>query len=59
MEEGGKRWSKPHVASLSMHYILELRRHLADGVFLRDVECYSVSQVIGKSRAATTRVDFV
>ncbi|PVD31102.1 hypothetical protein C0Q70_10380 [Pomacea canaliculata] len=48
VEEGGKRWSKPHVASLSMHYILELRRHLADGVFLRDVECYSVSQVIDK-----------
>ncbi|XP_076460475.1 electrogenic sodium bicarbonate cotransporter 1-like isoform X2 [Babylonia areolata] len=48
VEEGGKRWSKPHVASLSMHYIMELRKCLLEGVFIKDVECYSRSQIIDK-----------
>ncbi|KAL8617686.1 hypothetical protein ACOMHN_064940 [Nucella lapillus] len=48
VEEGGKRWSKPHVASLSMHYVMELRKCLLEGVFLKDVECYSMSQIIDK-----------
>ncbi|XP_076467710.1 electrogenic sodium bicarbonate cotransporter 1-like [Babylonia areolata] len=48
VEEGGKRWSKPHVASLSMHYIMELRKCLLEGVFLKDVECYSMSQIVDK-----------
>lgn len=46
VEDGGKRWSKPHVASLSMHHLMELRKYLLDGVFLPDVECYSISQVV-------------
>lgn len=46
VEDGGKRWSKPHVASLSMHHLMELRKILLEGVFLPDVECYSISQVV-------------
>lgn len=45
VEEGGKRWSKPHVASLSFHYILELRKCLLDGCVIVDAECYSMSQI--------------
>ncbi|KAK6166324.1 hypothetical protein SNE40_023048 [Patella caerulea] len=48
VEEGGKRWSKPHVASLSMHSIVELRRFIRDSAMLLDEECYTVSQVIDK-----------
>ncbi|KAL8603683.1 hypothetical protein ACOMHN_017180 [Nucella lapillus] len=48
VEDGGKRWSKPHVASLSMHYVMELRKCLLEGVFIKDVECYSRSQIIDK-----------
>ncbi|KAK7009068.1 electroneutral sodium bicarbonate exchanger 1 [Biomphalaria glabrata] len=51
VEEGGKRWSKPHVASLNMHYLMELRGQILDGVFLKDMECYSISQVVGRSQA--------
>lgn len=31
VEEGAERWGKPHVASLSFHSLLELRRGLENG----------------------------
>ena len=31
VEEGAGRWGKPHVASLSFHSLLELRRGLENG----------------------------
>ena len=31
VEEGGERWGKPHVASLSFHSLLELRHCLERG----------------------------
>lgn len=37
MEEGGNRWSKPHVSSLSLHSLLELRSMLLNNVVLLDV----------------------
>lgn len=46
VEDGGKRWSKPHVASLNMHFLMEIRKNMLEGVFLTDVECYSISQVV-------------
>jgi len=33
-EEGSHRWGKPHVACLSFHSLLELRKCLEDGEFL-------------------------
>ena len=50
VEEGGKRWSKPHVASLSFHYVMEMRKCLLEGAFLVDAEAYSMSLVIGEYR---------
>ena len=38
VEDGGNRWSKPHVATLSLHSILELRNLLTKGSILLDVE---------------------
>ncbi|XP_050683435.1 anion exchange protein 3-like isoform X3 [Leptidea sinapis] len=38
VEEGSDRWGKPHVASLSFHSLLNLRRCLETGVVLLDLE---------------------
>ena len=49
VEEGGERWSKPHVASLSLHSLFELRSTILNGALLLDLDAYTLSQVIGKS----------
>ncbi|KAJ6644523.1 Anion exchange protein 2 [Pseudolycoriella hygida] len=38
VEEGSDRWGRPHVASLSFHSLLNLRRCLETGVVLMDLE---------------------
>ena len=38
LEEGADRWGKPHVASLSFHSLLNLRRCLETGVVLMDLD---------------------
>lgn len=38
VEEGADRWGRPHVASLSFHSLLNLRRCLETGVCLLDLE---------------------
>lgn len=38
MEEGVDRWGKPHVASLSFHSLLNLRKCLEDGLVCLDME---------------------
>ena len=38
VEDTGKRWSKPHVTTLSLHSLLELRNLLTKGVVLLDME---------------------
>lgn len=38
VEEGVDRWGKPHVASLSFHSLLNLRKCLEDGLVLLDLE---------------------
>ncbi|XP_039286283.1 anion exchange protein 2 isoform X2 [Nilaparvata lugens] len=38
LEEGADRWGRPHVASLSFHSLLNLRRCLETGVILLDLE---------------------
>ncbi|XP_052812134.1 electroneutral sodium bicarbonate exchanger 1-like isoform X2 [Mya arenaria] len=45
VEEGGKRWSKPHVASLSMHALLETRKMLMEGALLLDLDVYSMGEL--------------
>ena len=48
VEEGGKRWSKPHVASLSMRSILETRKSMMEGVLLLDLDVYSMAELVGE-----------
>ncbi|XP_018336032.1 band 3 anion transport protein isoform X2 [Agrilus planipennis] len=38
VEEGVDRWGRPHVASLSFHSLLNLRRCLEDGLVILDME---------------------
>ena len=38
VEEGAERWGKPHVASLSFHSLLELRRGLEKGIHKLNVK---------------------
>lgn len=38
VEEGADRWGRPHVASLSFHSLLNLKRCLETGVVLMDLE---------------------
>lgn len=48
VEEGAERWGKPHVASLSFHSLLELRRLLEAGSLLFDVEVSDFLELIHK-----------
>jgi len=47
VEEGGERWSKPHVATLSLHALFELRRGLSAGTVMLDAEAMNIAQVSG------------
>ncbi len=46
VEEGGNRWSKPHVATLSLHALFQLRSCLLNGLVLIDVEADTLPQLI-------------
>ncbi|XP_059486038.1 electrogenic sodium bicarbonate cotransporter 1 isoform X3 [Neocloeon triangulifer] len=45
VEEGGNRWSKPHVATLSLHSLFELRAMLSSGTVMLDMEASNLEQV--------------
>ncbi|KAL2712575.1 electroneutral sodium bicarbonate exchanger 1 isoform X1 [Vespula squamosa] len=45
VEEGGNRWSKPHVATLSLHSLFELRSLLLNGTVMLDMEANSLEQI--------------
>ncbi|XP_022216457.2 electroneutral sodium bicarbonate exchanger 1 isoform X13 [Drosophila obscura] len=45
VEEGGNRWSKPHVATLSLHSLFELRRLLVNGTVMLDMEAHNLEVV--------------
>lgn len=45
VEEGGERWSKPHVATLSLHALFELRSFLLKGVVMLDCDAQVLDQI--------------
>ncbi|XP_068140198.1 electroneutral sodium bicarbonate exchanger 1 isoform X9 [Drosophila tropicalis] len=45
VEEGGNRWSKPHVATLSLHSLFELRSLLLNGTVMLDMEAHNLDVV--------------
>ncbi|XP_014874864.1 electrogenic sodium bicarbonate cotransporter 4 isoform X1 [Poecilia latipinna] len=46
VEEGGERWSKPHVSTLSLHSLFELRTCLQTGTVMLDMDGYSLPQIV-------------
>ena len=48
VEEGGERWSKPHVATLSLHSLFELRCSLLTGTVMFDIEPYDLLSLVGR-----------
>ncbi|CAL1547649.1 unnamed protein product [Lymnaea stagnalis] len=45
IEEGGMRWSKPHVSALSLPSLFELRNSLASGLCLLNMDATSMKQL--------------
>lgn len=45
VEEGGDRWSKPHVATLSLHSLFELRSLLTNGTVMLDMEASNLEEI--------------
>ncbi|KAM9584798.1 electroneutral sodium bicarbonate exchanger 1-like [Morphnus guianensis] len=59
-EDGGERWSKPYVGTLSLHSLSELRSCISNGTVLLDVCANSIEEIAGTnfktSRYFPTRV---
>lgn len=47
VEENGKRWSKPHVASVTLHNVFELKSQMAMGAIMLECEGKSIPQLAG------------
>ncbi|XP_028577310.2 electroneutral sodium bicarbonate exchanger 1 isoform X1 [Podarcis muralis] len=45
VEDGGERWSKPYVATLSLHSIFELRSCIINGVVLLDMNASTIEEI--------------
>ncbi|XP_076768229.1 electroneutral sodium bicarbonate exchanger 1 isoform X4 [Arvicanthis niloticus] len=45
VEDGGERWSKPYVATLSLHSLFELRSCLINGSVLLDMRAGSIEEI--------------
>lgn len=45
VEDVGNRWSKPHVATLSLHSLFQLRRLVLNGNVIMDMQATSVEQI--------------
>lgn len=48
MEDGGERWSKPYVATLSLHSLFELRSCIINGSVLLDMHADSIEEIAGE-----------
>ena len=49
VEDGGERWSKPYVATLSLHSLFELRSCLINGTVLLDMHADSIEEIAGEN----------
>ncbi|XP_058472958.1 electrogenic sodium bicarbonate cotransporter 1-like isoform X1 [Solea solea] len=46
VEKGGERWSKPHVATLSLHSLMELKTCIEKGTIMLDLEASTLPQIV-------------
>lgn len=49
VEDGGERWSKPYVATLSLHSLFELRSCILNGTVLLDMHANTLEEIAGTS----------
>lgn len=49
VEDGGERWSKPYVATLSLHSLFELRSCILNGTVLLDMHANTLEEIAGIS----------
>uniref|UniRef100_A0A493THJ8 Anion exchange protein n=1 Tax=Anas platyrhynchos platyrhynchos TaxID=8840 RepID=A0A493THJ8_ANAPP len=49
VEDGGERWSMPHIPALPLHSLFELRTCLQKGTVLLDLDAHSVKEIIDKA----------
>uniref|UniRef100_A0A4W3HFY8 Anion exchange protein n=1 Tax=Callorhinchus milii TaxID=7868 RepID=A0A4W3HFY8_CALMI len=52
VEDGGDRWSKPYVATLSLHSLFELRSCILNGTVLLDMKASSLEDIAEKQLAS-------
>ncbi|NXJ81133.1 S4A4 protein, partial [Trogon melanurus] len=52
VEDGGERWSAPHVPALPLHSLFQLRTCLQDGTTLLDLDASSFKEIIDKVLSA-------
>ncbi|XP_063068087.1 sodium-driven chloride bicarbonate exchanger [Engraulis encrasicolus] len=45
VEDGGERWSKPYVATLSLHSLFELRSCILNGIVMLDMRADSLEEI--------------
>uniref|UniRef100_A0A8C9SKE0 Anion exchange protein n=1 Tax=Scleropages formosus TaxID=113540 RepID=A0A8C9SKE0_SCLFO len=45
VEDGGERWSKPYVATLSLHSLFELRSYIINGSVLLDMRASCIEEI--------------
>ncbi|KAM4892840.1 anion exchange protein 4 [Sylvia borin] len=50
VEDGGERWSAPHVPALPLHSLFQLRMCLQKGTVLLDLDATSFKEIIGKAK---------
>lgn len=48
VEDGGERWSKPYVATLSVYYLFELRKCLEEDAILLNLDATTIEQIMGE-----------
>ncbi|KFQ52423.1 Electrogenic sodium bicarbonate cotransporter 1, partial [Pelecanus crispus] len=49
VEDGGERWSAPHVPALPLHSLFQLRMYLQKGTMLLDLDALSFKEIIDKA----------
>ncbi|XP_064203766.1 sodium bicarbonate cotransporter 3-like isoform X1 [Anguilla rostrata] len=60
VEDGGERWSKPYVATLSLHSLFELRSCILNGTVLLDMRANTIEDIadmIMDSMVASNQLD--
>lgn len=55
VEEGGNKWSKPHVATLSLHSLFELRSCLLKGTVILDMQADNLTHISGERKREEER----